>query len=416
MRNASKLRGLSNFIFLLLLFVLSFLHLLFAFRTNLYFSVDDFRVLEYFKDHGVLKMIIDFLLHGDMFGYRKFIGYIFFGTLFEIFKVNPAPYIILMFLIHTLNLFFLFFILKRISSNDFVAFFLSVLFNRLYLFYFSNIHEISAALFCLISIFLFLKYPKNTLFSLIFYVLALFSKELSYSLPFAILAISYIKGINVKKSFPFFIVLFLYALYQSYFLFVVKSLSFVKSYGVTFDFANLVSAISFYVGWPLIFFLCFLPILFKDLKPVLFLLIFAMTIFPVMFFGARRELYYLYIPSIYLSIYISLFMRKIDFKTILVCLVLLFLFGGRSVFPKIAWHVFPNWQKVSIENVVKRVEGSLVDMPSTRVIDLSDLNLERDARLMLAHNVLDLFINESFSGKYAFMYNSEEKSVLALMK
>lgn len=113
MRNASKLRGLSNFIFLLLLFVLSFLHLLFAFRTNLYFSVDDFRVLEYFKDHGVLKMIIDFLLHGDMFGYRKFIGYIFFGTLFEIFKVNPAPYIILMFLIHTLNLFFLFFILKE---------------------------------------------------------------------------------------------------------------------------------------------------------------------------------------------------------------------------------------------------------------------------------------------------------------
>jgi hypothetical protein len=62
------------------------------------------------------------------------------------------------------------------------------------------------------------------------------------------------------------------------------------------------------------------------------------------------------------------------------------IFGGRSVLPKIARQEFPNWQKESMKQVLDRVESGSRDF--------SDLNLERDAKLMIGSGTTDLFVKE----------------------
>lgn len=400
------------FVYPILLFFLSFLWLVFAFRTNSYFSVDDFRVLNYFKTHSVLQMIPDFLIHGDMFHYRKIIGFVVFGLLFKSFGVNPYPYIIIMFIIQTLNTILLFFVLRNLTKNDFGSFVLAMIFNKFYLFYFSNMHEIVGAFFIILSILLFLKYPKKLYLSLLAYVFALLSKELTYSLPFFLLAISFIKRENIKRVIPFFVVLLLYAIYQSYFVFVLEDRSFISAYGVTLSLQNFGKMVIFYLNPALIFFLFLIGFLARNRKTILVLLVFFMTLSPVLFFGARREIYYIYIPSIYLMIYIGLCLPKLNIKSLFLYIVLIIAFGGRSVFPLVARQNFPNWQKVSIENVTSLVEKSLSELPQIKEISLDGINLERDAKLMLQEGVLDLFMGH-FSNYYRFVYNQAENKIIA---
>ena len=94
------------------LIFLSFVNLLFALRTNSYFSVDDFAVLAYLKNHNILQMSLDFLINGDVFGFRKLTGYVFFGLLFKTFGVNNYAFDAFMFLTNTANLIIIFLIVK----------------------------------------------------------------------------------------------------------------------------------------------------------------------------------------------------------------------------------------------------------------------------------------------------------------
>lgn len=102
------------YIFILGLISLSFLQFLFGVRTNEYFSVDDFAILAYFKNHTVLQMIPDFLIHGDIYNFRRLVGFIFFGGLFEIFGTNHWAFDIAMFVTNTLNLIVLFYIVRKL--------------------------------------------------------------------------------------------------------------------------------------------------------------------------------------------------------------------------------------------------------------------------------------------------------------
>lgn len=399
--------------YILLLVFFSFLNLAYAIRTGNHFSVDDFQVLKYFKSHTIIQMIPDFILHGDMFGYRKWVGHLVFGGLFKIFGAQANAFMITIFLIHSANLILLFLIVRYLTKRNFIAFFSALIFNKFYLFYFSNLHEYMGALFCLAATYIFLRYPKKVFLAVGTYALALFSKELTYSLPFFLLAISYVKKIDIKRTYPFLILLGIYGLYQAYFLFVLKSTSFLQSYGFTLNFDNLSSSIFFYLSPLLIFALLALPLIVKKYKVYSILAVGLMTLAPVLFFGARREPYYLYIPMVYILTYIALTLPKLSLKSATLYIVILLVFGGRSVFPRIAWQTFPDWQKVSMDNVVKKVETSLSGNPKVVTIDLSGTTLERDARLMLEHGDLDLFVAKDVSERYNFDYNEGDNVVVA---
>src|SRR3989344_9287021 len=131
----------TNLLFLLVIIFVSFGHLLFSIRTDNYFSVDDFVVLAYFKDHQLLDIFLEFLINGDVFGFRKVTGYLIFGSVFKIFGTNQNIFNFLLFLLHTSNLILLYFICLKLTKNKFGSFFVSLIYNKYYLFYYSNLHE-----------------------------------------------------------------------------------------------------------------------------------------------------------------------------------------------------------------------------------------------------------------------------------
>src|SRR3989339_572134 len=91
----------SVYLFIIPLIILSLGYLIFGLRTNSYFSVDDFAVLAYLKNHNILQMSFDFLINGDVFGFRKLTGFVFFGSLFKIFGTNSYAFDVFMFLTNT---------------------------------------------------------------------------------------------------------------------------------------------------------------------------------------------------------------------------------------------------------------------------------------------------------------------------
>lgn len=407
------LKNYSTRLFVFFLILLSFAHLVFAFRINSFFSVDDFAVLAYLKNNNLLTMIGEFLSKGDVFGFRKVIGFLFFGTVYSLFGTNAHAFVFTNFIFHTANLLLIFAVVRYLTKRDYVAFFVSIIFNKYYLFYFSNIHEYSATLFSLLSIYLFLSLPKKIYLSLISFILALLSKELAFSLPFFLLGICWVLGKDMRKVVPHFLILLIYAAYQSFFwasgMFVPENLSYTPSYSPE----SIVRGTFFYLDWKILVFLFVLPFLTKKYKTLTLFAVGIFTLLPALVFVNRRELYYLYLPGGYILIYLGLVFPRSFKKATLTFLVALFVFGGRTVFPKIARQEFTNVQKESIKKVVFEVEGSLNNRPEEAEIDLSQVNLERDAKLMLTSDVLDLFVKDNIAEDYTFTFRQDEKTVIA---
>jgi len=227
------------------------------------------------------------------------------------------------------------------------------------------------------------------------------------------LAISYVNKTDKRKVIPFFIVMAGYFIYQGYFLLNTKAVSLSPSYRLLFSAQSLISGLVFYFGYGLLTLFAALPLLTRKYKPILILGVSLLTLLPVLFFVNRRETYYLYLPVSYALIYLSYYLPKLNLKTTLIYFLVLFLFGGRSVFPKIAWRIFPNIQRDSIMEVVGIVEKSLSTNPKTATINLRRVNIERDTWLMLNNNDIDLFVNKDISSKYSFSYIEKQRSVYA---
>src|SRR3989344_2497298 len=140
---------------LILLLLIGLFHFVFALKTQVYFSQDDFAVLRYFKFHTTSEMIRQFLTEGDIWDFHKITGYLDLRFLFNHFGVRPLPFLVNNHLLHSLNLLFLFLIIFRLTDNYFKALFFGLFFNQLYLFWFSNVHEYLVTFFSLSSLYFF---------------------------------------------------------------------------------------------------------------------------------------------------------------------------------------------------------------------------------------------------------------------
>jgi hypothetical protein len=408
-RKLSKTKSLDN-VFIGLLILLSFLHLLFALRTDNYFSVDDFSVLGYVRTHSLFELIKDFLLHGDLFGFGKVTGYVLFKLLYDFFDTNAYYFNFTFFVLQTLNLLLIYQVGKKVSGKMFAPFFSAVIFNKYYLFYFSNIHEILATLFFLFTLYLFLV-KKKYFTSYFAFIIALLSKEVAFITPFVLMSLQTIRKLNSWRTLKtYFIILALYIVYQVPFFDHKFRLPLVDSYKLLITPEAFVEGLNFFIPLTSLTFLILLPLFSKKYKSYLLLLFTVLALLPVLFLVNRRELYYFYLPASIISIFLSINLPKLNLKTSLVYLAALLVFGGRSVFPKIAWHTFPNWQKVSIENMVHRIEMGVALGESE--IYVGDINLERDAKLVIQNNVVDLFLSENNLQGKQLNYNSEKNYII----
>lgn len=402
--------------YFLLLVMFGLLHLVFALRTNAYFSQDDFAVLAYLKTHDLLPMTKQFLTQGDLFGFRRTFGYVIVKILFDLFKVNAFPYLFTNHLIHTFNLILLFLVVKHLTQKSFAAFFVSLIFNKFYLFYFANLHEYLVCFLCLLTIYLFFRLPQRLYLALATFSLALLTKEMAFTLPFLLFSLSLIKKTSQKRLLPFFLLLAFYFLYQLWFFLGKAVLPENASYIISYKFPDIRYNLLFYLQPPLLALLAVPPFFSKKFRSLSVLLIAFLTLAPVLFFKNRREAYYLYLPISYFLIYLSLNLPRLSAKTVPVFALVFLVFGGRQVLPLVAWQNFPNWQKVSLENVTSFVKDSLEDKPEKKEINIAHIYLERDAREMLKNSVIDLFLPSALGDQYSFSYDSSSKTITAIKK
>jgi len=370
--------------YLIGLIFLSFMHFVYALRTNAYFSIDDFFEIAYFRNHTILEFIPDFIIHGDMNEFTRIVGFVAFAFLQNVFGINHFAFDVAMFLTNSINLVLLFFVVRKLTKNDFVSFFVSVIFNKNYLFYYSNIHENLLATFCILTIFFFLYYPKKFYLSVISFTLALFSKETAVTVPLVLLSISLFHKLDRKKIFYLLLMSAAFGIYAGYFFVTKKILGDNFVYAPAARIIDLFRGYLFFVDYKIILLMVGLSVYYKKYVYLPLLATVFITLTPAAMLVNRREIYYIYMPFLYLMIYLGMLLPKLNLKTSILYLAVFFVFGGRSILPKIAWQEFPDWQKVSIYKVLDRIENGNEDF--------SDMVIERDARLMIQSETTDLFI------------------------
>ncbi len=368
-------------VLILLLLAISSLYLIFSLKTNVFFSQDDFSVLAYFKSHSTIAMIRQFLLSGDLWGFHKIIGYLNLRLLYSFFGVNPVFYIINNQIIHSANVVLLFLVLNILSKDNLKSFFFAIVFNSLYLFYFSNIHEYLVTFLSLLSIYLYL--DSRHRLSLVIFLLALLTKEIALGLPLILLSINYFQNKKTTSLMPFYILALFYLIFQLGFIFAKTAGNPDGPYATTFHLASLWRNFLFYIPLPwLTVFTA--ALIFSVRKRTFPLFIFAiLTLAPALILKNRHEGYYFYLPLAYFCIFLGLTLPKFSRTSLTIYAAVFLLLGGRKLLPPIAHQEFINWQKDSIQSALESITaGKLPDNDK----------LERDAKLMIETDTFDLFL------------------------
>lgn len=403
-----------NVLFVFSLVGLASFHLLFAIKTELYFKVDDFTTLAYFLNNSWWEMVSTFFTKGDLFGFRRVVGYIGFRGLFDIFRVNQYGYLITNHILHTANVILVFLLAKKVSKNLYSSFFAGVLFNGLYLFYFSNFHEYLLTFLSLLSIYVFVKFPKKNILSALLFLLALMTKEMAFTVILFLGFWSYINSKPFENLKPHFFVLLAYTAYQVFFFVAGKTYPSNQSYTPSFSPLDIFNNLSFYINPLAMVILASLSLIKRNYKKLLYLLVFLIGLSPVLPLNNRHEMYYFLLPSAYLYIYLAAVLPRFSVKSVFVYLVVFLVLGGRSLLPTIPKQTYPNWQKISMKNVSSRIEQEVSNESNVESIDLSDINLERDAKLMLTEGALELFLKKEVAQNYDFEYKRDGNILIVL--
>lgn len=285
--------------------------------NNPVFLSDDFEHLQLVSGNSYIKIFqLAMSPAGIWVGHRVVLGFWLFKAIFDIWGSNIIPYVTVIFILNSINILLLYNFLKKLLYAKTSALF-AFIFGFFYLSWISNIHELLAALFILLNLMFFMKWIESSkkkyfCYSVVFYVLALFSKEISFLAFFPMLGIYLLN--NKKNLKPKHSLAILATIFGTYTIFYASG--FLKyfngssgGYSMGFSLTGLFSNLDFYVrqifsvgafSWLLMFLIIFLLFYFKNYVGLLFSLSYLLFIFPILFFVAHRAPYYNYIPLVFL--------------------------------------------------------------------------------------------------------------------
>jgi hypothetical protein len=154
--------------------------------------------------------------------YRPIPTQVFFFVFHSLFGLNPLPYYLFILGVFGFSLYLVYLLAKKISGSEKLALltlffygFSVTNFTRVY--FLSAFQEIAMVVFVLLACLFYLKNEslKNTLYSVLFFVLALGSKETAVVLPLILLLISWWKKrINFWRLLPFGLILGFYLFFR----------------------------------------------------------------------------------------------------------------------------------------------------------------------------------------------------------
>lgn len=191
---------------------------LFSPTFSYFFSQDDFFHLK-MSQAGSLSDVLLFFSPQNPFGYyfyRPLTVQTFLFLARSLFGLNPLPFRLIIFLFFLGNIYLVYKLIEKLTSNKTVSLCAAFLYgcsglHFATLSYISTFVDIGAAFFFFMAILFYLKEKK---ISLLFFVLSLLSFETALCLPIVIFSIELFGNKNFKKTIPYFFVLFIYFLFR----------------------------------------------------------------------------------------------------------------------------------------------------------------------------------------------------------
>jgi hypothetical protein len=252
--------------------------------------------------------------------------------------------------------------------------------------------------FSLLSIYLYLRSRQHI--ALISFLFALASKEIALGVLLFLLSLTLFQRKKIKPLFPFFSLAIFYFAYQLAFLVTKEPVGTDHSYATTSSLPIVWRNFRFYLSTPWLLVIGVSLIFAPRRRALLFFTTALLTLFPALILRNRQETYYLYLPLAYLCLYLAILFPNLRPKTSVLYIAVFLLLGGRQLLPPIAHQDFTNWQKHSIEQIISLVRNKLETDPDVTQIAIDNAKLERDARLMLESDTVDLFLPISLAKKY----------------
>ena len=413
-------------------------------RNGPFFLSDDFAHLElaYNSSYlGILKIVLS--KPGLWVGHHMILGFWLFKFIYGMFGANIYPYVTVIFLLNLTSVILLYIVSGEFIKNDFVRTFTSFVFGFLYLSWISNIHELLGAIFLMSSFYIFIKWIKNKyavfgIWSIILYVLAVFSKEITFLL-FPIIVLVYMykqKGRFLKRDLkiliPFCLTFIGYSIFYASTFFGYFGLK--SGYRMGFDLNTIFNNILFYFKFILsgigpylnptliLLFLLYIYTLYKkNYWTIMSFLGFFALIFPVLLFSNRVSTYYVYIPAIFLflsfgcigdfifhelsRIKIKVFSRRI-FVAIIIVLTMLYMFSTNKGLMDNCFLILAPWpnqsrqQFLNLTNEVKNFENGNQES--------AKFSLDEYSRGIIVENGVDVirpFLNNRKDILYTYAYD-----------
>ncbi len=331
------------------LFIVSILPaVLFALRLilNDFFLSDDFDHFVLVTKYSYLEILIKGFLADNLWAFhRLFTAFLAFKFVFSIFGANYYVFVVVNLLLHIVNSYLLFVLLKKFIKDIYIVFVSIFIYSTFYLTWISNIHELLAAFFflstTLIAFKILFEKGKNNkrlqLLSLVTYILGIYSKEIVFIFPFcfSLLLIfynNYRKKINIIQSIlslkAYFVISFIYLAVFVYDFGKFSNFESNSGYDTVFKFSNVIDHLVFYINDRLPIFsgtiglvIFILLILFFDIyrkKAILtpLFLSFLALIFPVLFLS-KATAYYGFLPFIFIIIGTAVIFETSKLKNII---------------------------------------------------------------------------------------------------
>ncbi len=422
-------------------------------RNDPFFLSDDFAHLSLVLQKSYRDIArMAFSENGIWVGHRIITGFWLFKLLFDIFGAEPIVFYSTNFIFHSLNVFILFLLLKQFDKKFVFPVLMSFIFSSFYLTWISNLRDLVAGSFVLLATLFWTYWVKSDRQKyyfgfLAFYLIAIVSKEISFLLAPALIIITLFNNLIKVKSYrrviiSFFPLLLIFAFYSLTYALGFSSYLDIgnKGYGMSFDLAVIVKNLIYYLSYIfrplnfnssalLIFFSLFVifDLLKKKFVTTPFLISFTMFLAPALLFVDRNAPYYVYIPSMFLFIALSLMFKEVyedlirlfrktaikkTFTIYYSLFILIGLFGMNTFFLDDCFLIqFPwkNQKKILLSKLTNRLdiimeEGRLGN--GDRIPLLAEENTE-EMKFIINANVLQLFMQAKGAEDYAFSYSEE---------
>jgi len=451
----------NRFFRILLAFALPTIIFVRLLRNDPFFLSDDFAHLMLVSQNSYSKIVTLALRPGGIWvNHRIFVAFWAFKAIYDLFGTKVVPYLAVSYLVQIANVYLFYSVLKKIKNNSILPLITAVIFSSFYLTWISNLHEIIAGTFVLLSLFFwtkFLERGRNLYYWLviIFYPLTFLSKEIAFLTAPALLFYTvfynnYVKKVEVRKIVKAFIPIFIVFLF--YFLFFASSFlvysrlpkeeGYRMAFGLPLFFKNLLSYTSMLLPVlknSYLRFLLFAALaVFIDLrkKKLVALGLFAsyvLLITPPSLFETRSSNYYTYIPSIFFFIllfvifdetylrfkrfYVSTTPAAKVLKVYSLILILVGVFGLNRILLDncfLIQHPWPKPYKQAFLSLVERIDEKLAkgQIKEGALIQLDKKEQVPELEYYLYEEVLGPFLKSKESRNFRFRYLPDKVALL----